>query len=337
VLVRCRAGLEPLLAEELPPALAPRLAGAGMVRARLAGPLEELWRARTMLRFTLPLPLLRIEPGADDAVAVARALAAPAPRAALRELTEGPVRLRLEWVGAGHRRAATYRFARELERLAPELINDPARSDWELIVSPAGGGRGRALQLELWPRGLPDPRFAYRRRDVPAASHPTIAAALARVAGVRPDDVVWDPFVGSATELVERALLGPYEALYGTDLDEGALAAARENLGAAAVERWELGCADARGHAPPRPPTLILTNPPMGKRVLQAREVLPLYRDCLRSFAALLAPHGRLVWISPLFDKTVAIGREHGLRPTLRRRLDMGGFAAELQVLVKGI
>ena len=69
--------------------------------------------------------------------------------------------------------------------------------------------KGQRATVELWPRGLPDPRFAYRVAHVPASSHPTLAAALARVAGARPDDVVWDPFVGAATELVERARLGP--------------------------------------------------------------------------------------------------------------------------------
>ena len=32
------------------------------------------------------------------------------------------------------------------------------------------------------------------------------------------NDLVWDPFVGSGTELCERALLGPYRALVGSDL-----------------------------------------------------------------------------------------------------------------------
>src|SRR5205823_12588543 len=94
--------------------------------------------------------------------------------------------------------------------------------------------------VELWPRGILDPRFAYRKHTLAASSHPTIAAALARAGGVRADDVVWDPFVGSAMELIERARLGPYGALYGTDTDAGALARARDNVGAAGVARREL-------------------------------------------------------------------------------------------------
>jgi len=44
---------------------------------------------------------------------------------------------------------------------------------------------GDHFELFLSPRGAADPRFTWRRADIPAASHPTIAAALARVGGVR--------------------------------------------------------------------------------------------------------------------------------------------------------
>jgi len=97
---------------------------------------------------------------------------------------------------------------------------------------------GRAQQRDLLRRHPVDERFAYRTETVAASSHPTIAAALVRLVPPREDDVVWDPFVGSALELIERARLGPYRALHGTDVDEGALEAARANL---ARERGALG------------------------------------------------------------------------------------------------
>src|SRR5207344_2651286 len=101
----------------------------------------------------------------------------------------------------------------------------------------------------------------YRSRDVPAASHPTIAAALARVAGTRNDDVVWDPFCGSALELCERARLGRYAKIIGSDLDAKALVAARANLDAAGAPDAELHVGDALAFTPPVPPTLVITNP----------------------------------------------------------------------------
>jgi hypothetical protein len=44
-----------------------------------------------------------------------------------------------------------------------------------------------------------------------------------------------------------------------------------------------------------------------------------------------LAPRGRLVWISPRGDETAGYAREVGLAAGLRQRVDMGGFWGELQ------
>jgi 23S rRNA G2445 N2-methylase RlmL len=71
--------------------------------------------------------------------------------------------------------------AEAVSKVRPELVNDPTASPWEVVVDDANG----ALQVELRPRWH-DERFAYRVGEVPAASHPTIAAAIARLAGVRP-------------------------------------------------------------------------------------------------------------------------------------------------------
>ena len=208
-----------------------------------------------------------------------------------------------------------------------------------MIRPPARGKRWcariTAVAVELWPRGLADTRFAYRRAHVPASSHPTLAAALARVAGARPDDVVWDPFAGAGSELVERARIGPFKRLYGTDADPGALALARQNLEAAGVSA-ELAVGDGRTFTPPETPTLIITNPPMGRRVLDRHATGALYRDFLQHAAQLLQPGGRLVWISPRGDETLAIAEPLGLRCTLRQRVDMAGFWGELQSFTRG-
>lgn len=173
-----------------------------------------------------------------------------------------------------------------------------------------------------------DPRFAYRSGDVPAASHPTIAAALARLAEVRPDDIVWDPFVGSGLELCERGLLGPAAALLGTDLDPRALAVAAANLRNAGL-RGELTQADATTHRPAGV-TLIVTNPPMGRRVHRG-DVAPLLTAFVANAAAVLAPGGRLAWISPLPRVTDPALQAAGLVLRHSLTLDMGGFSGQLQ------
>jgi len=328
VLVLSRRGLEDLLAEELAAIVAVdevRVIGPGRVRARLRGEMGALFGARTMLSFRFPLPAQWVRDGETPGDAIARAAASDAARAVLDTWTVGGVRYRIAWAGGGHRRAATWEAARAIAARAPALVNDPTASLWELVV----GGERRSVEVALAPRALDDPRFAWRRGDVPAASHPTIAAALARVAGPRADDVVWDPFVGSGGELVERALLGPCRSLSGTDLDERALAVSRDNLGAAGVEA-RLERADALQHAP-RDVTLVITNPPMGRRAARVSGLADMLDRFLAHAASVLVPRGRLVWIAPWPKRARAAGERAGLTLEWSRVVDMGGFDAEMQ------
>jgi len=353
LLLHVRAGLEPLLLEELPPKLEPRLLAPGRVAITLDGPLRQLWVARTFLDCGFPLPLQRL-PGppveaarsttagseaeagalAQLAAAVVAALTSPLAVELFRTFTRGPVRYRLEWAQGGARRALTWRLAAEVARRNPELINDPRQALWQVVVSERVYRGSPTAALELWPQGLQDPRFAYRVRTLPASSHPTLAAALARVAGVQADDVVWDPFVGAATELIERARLGPAARFYGSDDDPAALAAAAENLQAAGLGGVTLVRGDARRWRPPEPVSLVMTNPPMGRRLLAGPGLGPLLATALANAAAALRPGGRIVLLSPLPELTLQQAETHGLRPTRRHRVDMGGFSAELQAFV---
>jgi tRNA G10 N-methylase Trm11 len=186
------------------------------------------------------------------------------------------------------------------------------------------------VSIELVPRGFVDERFSYRGATVAASSHPTIAAALARLVPPRPDDVVWDPFVGAGAELVERARLGPYQALIGTDLERAAIDAARANLTAAGIADATLVVADATTYAP-KGVTLIVTNPPMGRRVQRGAhgELLERFVD---HAARILVPGGALVWAAPDPQKLHARAESAGLVLEHAFTVDMGGFPAEMSV-----
>jgi 23S rRNA G2445 N2-methylase RlmL len=186
--------------------------------------------------------------------------------------------------------------------------------------------------VELVPR-LSDPRFAYRKGDVPAASHPTIAAALIRAATTRKADVVWDPFVGSGTELCERAIAGSYATLTGSDVDPAALEVARANLEACGAHDVTLLAGDATSLRPPGPrPTLIVTNPPLGRRVQRSAALAPLLDRFVTHAAELLAPGGILSWISPFPERTRDVAERCRLLMMRALEVDLGGFDAELQV-----
>ncbi len=325
VVFRCRAGLESVLAAELGDSWSPRPSEEGRVQAVLRGPLGRAREPRVALSFAM---VLAEQPG-EDADAIAASIASEESRRVLRAFTKGPIRYRLAFEDGGHRRALVLKVAHAVRALAPELVNDPTDSPWTALVR-ARDGR---VTIELEPRALSDTRFDYRVADVPAASHPTIAAALALVGGAKDDDVVWDPFVGSALELIERARLGPCAAIHGTDIDEGALEAARANLARAGVEGVRLTNADATMFAP-RGVTLAITNPPMGRRVARG-ELSPLVDRFLHNVAAALVPGGRLVWLSPMPERTRARLEQAGFTIDVARKVDMGGFSAELQRATK--
>jgi 23S rRNA G2445 N2-methylase RlmL len=243
----------------------------------------------------------------------------------LAGLLPGPATFRLGWADGGKRRSETWQVAREMRALAPNLINDPSDSSFHVEAHVSE----QEVALEIVPR-YRDERFAYRQGDVPAASHPTIAAALVRVAGVDRNDVVWDPFVGSGLELCERARLGPYRTLYGSDLDENALRVARANLSALGVERAQLSREDARNARIPEL-SCVISNPPMGRRVMRGEDVAATLGDVLRAAAHTLVPGGRIVMLSPHPMSTDRVAHSLGLEKTIDRRVDLGGFDAVLQ------
>lgn len=332
--LHARDGLEHLLADEARElgyeqvqVIAP-----GRVEMLSARPLADLWRLRLMTDAGLPMA------PQSGPVEVAVASALRQAESLLLKLTcsvstadsgaAAPVRYRIDWPEAS--KAQLWSMAGHLMVACPKLVNDPTLSTWDLNIHQDAG----KTQIELRPKRWLDPRFSYRHGFVPAASHPTIAAALARVAAAGAGDIVWDPFVGSGSELIECGLSAPVQGLYGTDSDPAAISVAQGNAATAKLQAsLHLSVGDFSAYSGPQP-SLIITNPPMGRRVQrgQLAEVLTRFAE---HAANTLAPGGRLVWLAPLPVRTNPIFQRHGFRPLLLQTVDMGGFPAELQHLVK--
>lgn len=327
----CRAGLEGLLAEEVKEkGLTAKAVRVGSVELSFAGAMDRLLQLRLMewLAIMLSVPTGRDMKTVEDRVV--RAFGNPEIQKLMAKLSEGTPRYRIDWPEAS--RSAIWDLAKRLSVDVPTAINDPRESQWELQIR-GTSGEGGQLSVSVSPKRLDDPRFAYRTRDVPASSHPTLAAALARLAKVRANDIVWDPFTGAGTELVEVAKSGSYRALHGTDLSQEAIEHARANLQAAGITGARLEVRDSltvKGFKP----TLVISNPPMGRRVARG-ELKPLIQAFVEHVAKELAPGGRLVWLSPLPDATALQLNQVGLAVSFRQRVDMGGFDAEFQVATK--
>jgi predicted RNA methylase len=325
ILAHCRSGLAWVLVEEARSYGAASIVAPDRVRLTHRGTFAELLRLRTALDFGVEVPLTG---NAQDRLEtrVLGALEQPDAERAVRAWTAGRARFRLAFSEGGHQRDRVWKIAAAITQRLAWFHNDPHESTWEVVVDAERG------VLELRPRRFTDPRFAYRAKDVRAASHPTLAAALARVAGVRADDIVWDPFLGSGLELIERARLGPFRELHGTDLDAQALLAARENADRAELHDIRLSQADALRHRVPGV-SLIITNPPMGRRVARDGNLGSLLDSFLEHAGKSIVPGGRLVWLSPLPERTAVSARRAGFRVTRHESVDMGGFGAELQRL----
>jgi predicted RNA methylase len=335
--LRGRRGLDPIVRAEIEDAARThakfRLAdpGSRLVTMRPVAPfsLADIYRFRCF--GTAGILLGAVGPSAHPAFieSLASVITSPLARRILETLTDGPIRYRLEFVSKGHQRGAVRLLANRVYSLCSDILNDARAALWVIEIHPDG----KRHSVELRPNFPADPRFYYRRHDVPAASHPPLAACMARLAGRVENDVVWDPFCGSGLELIERAILGGVRTLHGTDRNPGAIAIARDNFAAASIASVEahFTCIDFRSFDTieglgPQSATLIITNPPLGKRV-PVPDLRALIADLFHAAATVLKPGGRLVFVNPLRMET----SERTLKLEFRQVIDLGGFDCRLE------
>jgi tRNA G10 N-methylase Trm11 len=217
--------------------------------------------------------------------------------------------------------------------MCPDILNDPRSAPWSIDLLPTGQG----ISVELRPKLTPDPRFIYREDDIRAASHPPLAACMARLAGRVSPEIVWDPFCGSGLELIERALLAGVQSIYRTDLSSDAIAICRANFAAAKVKAvpLNLACCDFRDYSKveglgPDSVTLMITNPPMGRRV-RVPDLRGLFQDLFAVAATVLKPGGRLIFPNPVRIEPL----DPSLRLKYRKVVDLGGFDCRLEMYLK--
>jgi 23S rRNA G2445 N2-methylase RlmL len=334
--LECRTGLEPILLEEL--AQTHRLKNLlRVVHSQRGGielapqrpfSLQDLHALRCFSHsfFVLgELPPLPRQGAPLPCEAIAALIASELAAHIFTSLSEGPIRYRLEFPSRRADAALVEDITSRVFNRKPFLLNDSREAPWEIQIHESA----RGLSVELHPKLRPDPRFAYRRGDVPAASHPPLAAALARIAGLGAfrDERIWDPFCGSGLELAECILSGHVSEVFGTDLSPEAVAVCGENLnsvlaGAPGKPGLHLKACDFREGpklAGAKELTLMITNPPLGKRVPVA-DLRMLLAGLFTLAERLLRPGGRLVLVNPL-ERLPHGGR---LRLALRQRVDVG-------------
>ena len=164
----------------------------------------------------------------------------------------------------------------------------------------------------------------YRPAAGAAPLRETLAAAMALTARPRTDTLIWDPFCGSGTIVIEAAMIekgispntgrvfaamdydfldhriwqkAREEAedlvkrdekieLFGSDIDEKVLQYARENAARAGVaDCIKFFQKDARKIEKPDRRGTLICNPPYGERMMELKEVEALYREIGKTFA----------------------------------------------------
>lgn len=146
----------------------------------------------------------------------------------------------------------------------------------------------------------------YKVEHLKASLRPTMAAAMVRLADLKPRQVVLDPMCGAGTILAEAAAATRSKRLpdgsgwnmtfLGGDIEAGHVRGAEANLrklAAATLTTW-----DAR-NLPLEPGSVdrVISNPPFGKQLSSPKEIGPLYRDMVRECDRVLRKGGKAVFL----------------------------------------
>lgn len=180
---------------------------------------------------------------------------------------------------------------------------------------------------------------AYKVEHQPASLRPTIAAAMVRLAGAAPGDVVLDPMCGAGTILAEQIELSKLRKAgrietWGGDKDMNMLRAAASNLyrvGPAMVAHWDATRLPLGHESVDR----VICNPPFGKQLATPEEIGPLYRAAIMEAQRVLKPGGRVVLLASDRDALSEAVRPHHWTPSRQLRVEVLGQPAVIGVWQK--
>lgn len=181
-----------------------------------------------------------------------------------------------------------------------ELPHDDNDGDLLLRIRPSPDKKGWHVLVRTTPRPLS--ARDWRVCNLPGGLNACVAAAMLEVANVRPFERMMNAMCGSGTLLIEQASKQRIKDLWGVDINEDALACARENLQAAKHDinhqiRLEqadvtaLACEDACVD-------VVVCDPPWGDALGSVKHNRDLYPRFLTEMARVITPAGRLIMIT---------------------------------------
>lgn len=179
----------------------------------------------------------------------------------------------------------------------------------------------------------------YKTDHVAASLRPTVAAAMARLAGIGPGMTVLDPMCGAGTILAEALELCEQRRIrevryLGGDIDPNAVFCTGQNLGRRGgiePERWDSTELPVARRTVDR----IICNPPFGKQLEKPENIPELYDNIVAEWDRVLKPGGRAVVLVAEQDALRSAVAPHGWRPVKQMKVRVLGQPAVLSVWQK--
>ncbi|MFL5241796.1 MAG: methyltransferase [Gemmataceae bacterium] len=181
----------------------------------------------------------------------------------------------------------------------------------------------------------------YKLEHVPASLRPTVAAAMVRLADIKPGNRIADPMCGAGTILAEclgwarHANVSGLTVL-GGDQDRSAVRKSITNLsrlGAPEIKEWNALHLPLEGNSLDR----IVSNPPFGKQLSRPEEIGPLYDKMVAEYDRVLKPQGRAVLLVSELGLLKAATRNVGWQMQRYLRARILGQPAAITVWRKGL
>jgi 23S rRNA G2445 N2-methylase RlmL len=179
----------------------------------------------------------------------------------------------------------------------------------------------------------------YKTEHVAASLRPTVAAAMARLAGIGPGMVVLDPMCGAGTILAEAVGVCEQRRIrdvqyLGGDIDPNAVFCTEQNLGrpgGVKLDRWDSTELPLDEESVDR----IVCNPPFGKQLSSPEKIGPLYHEAVPEWDRVLKPGGRAVLLASEQDVMREAIAGVGWIPQRQLRVRVLGQQATLSVWQK--
>jgi tRNA (guanine6-N2)-methyltransferase len=190
--------------------------------------------------------------------------------------------------------------------------------------------RGDEAIVALAVAPAPLHRRAYKAEAGAGTLHPPLAAALTRLAGLRPQEMAADPFCGDGTIAIEAALASPRTRVLAGDIDPVRLASAARNAERAGV-RLTLARLDAgRLPWPAGSVDALISNPPwnisVDSRGLLRSSLEPFWRQV----PGVLAAGGRLCVVADAELDAPGALRGLGFGFALATRIRLAGRVSDV-------